>query len=128
MAVFNVDLEDGQPPVSFVLNLRDAERFQRFMAECNAVEAEREKLRAALLQCARMAEALKRDCGMDPESGQAVRNSQYQAISTAAHIALGTIKGPVSKPPGRCELGEALCNCGGDVPAIRYGCANWRCV
>ena len=54
------------------------------------------RLRAALLTCARQAEALKRDCGMDPESAQAIRNAQYQSISTTAHIALGTIKGPVT--------------------------------
>lgn len=51
-------------------------------------------LRAALLECARMAEALKRPCGEDPESAQAVRNAQYQSISTTVHIALGTIMGP----------------------------------
>jgi hypothetical protein len=81
-------------------------------------QAETERLRAALLRCARMAEALKRDCGMDPESPQAVRNLQYQAISTAAHIALGTIQGPA---PKRCEpcraTGAVHCsdpaNCGG---------------
>ena len=56
--------------------------------------AEIHKLRAALLTCARQAEALKRECGMDPESAQALRNAQYQAISTEAHIALGTIRGP----------------------------------
>ena len=54
------------------------------------------RLRAALLTCAQQAEALKRDCGMDPESTQAIRNAQYQSISTTAHIALGTIKGPVT--------------------------------
>jgi hypothetical protein len=54
---------------------------------------DRDRLRAALLNCARQAEALKLDCGMDPESAQAVRNAQYQAISTTAHIALGTIRG-----------------------------------
>ena len=54
------------------------------------------KLRAALLTCARQAEALKRECGMDPESAQAMRNAQYQAISTTAHIALETIRGPAS--------------------------------
>lgn len=53
-----------------------------------------EALRAALLCCARKAEALKRDCGMDPFSPQAIRNGQYQSISTTAHIALGTIQGP----------------------------------
>ena len=88
MAVFNVDLEDGQPPVSFVLNLRDAERFQRFMAECSALTAERDALRA------RVAE----------------------------------LEADLKPQPGRCELGEALCNCGGDVPAIREGCAYWKAV
>ena len=56
-----------------------------------------EKAEAALLDCARKAEALKRDCGMDPESAQAVRNAQNQAISTAAHVALRTIRGPASE-------------------------------
>lgn len=55
---------------------------------------ELERLRAALRDCAQKAEALKMPCGDDPESAQAVRNSQYQAISSAAHLALGTIKGP----------------------------------
>lgn len=55
---------------------------------------EQQVLRHALLTCARMAEALKRPCGSDPEGGQALRNSQYQNISTTAHIALGTITGP----------------------------------
>ena len=65
--------------------------------DCHACAlASRDRLRAALLQCARQAEALKRECGMDPESAQAVRNSQYQAISTTAHIALGTVRGPAS--------------------------------
>lgn len=59
-----------------------------------AAQAQEPDLRAALLQCARQAEALKRECGMDPESPQAIRNAQYQAISTTAHIALGTIRGP----------------------------------
>jgi hypothetical protein len=52
-----------------------------------------EALRAALLECARMAEALKLPCGDDPESAQAIRNGQYASISHVAHIALGTIKG-----------------------------------
>ena len=56
--------------------------------------ASRERLQIALLVCARQAEALKRDCSSDPESALAMRNAQYQAISTTAHIALGTIKGP----------------------------------
>lgn len=69
------------------------EQFQLVsVAEIAALRAQVEALSATLLQCARMAEALKRGCGMDPESGQAVRNSQYQAISTAAHVALGTVQ------------------------------------
>ena len=63
-------------------------------------------LRAALLECARMAEALKRPCGEDPESAQAVRNAQYQAISTTAHIALGTIMGPNADVTGLAPEGE----------------------
>jgi hypothetical protein len=66
----------------------------RALAAEAAAAAERERLHAALLRCARQAEALKRDCSADPESPQAVRNSQYQSISTTAHIALGTIRGP----------------------------------
>lgn len=69
----------------------------------------RETLRHALLTCARMAEALKRPCGSDPEGGQALRNSQYQNISATAHIALGTITGPdpieqaVARERERCK-------------------------
>jgi hypothetical protein len=57
------------------------------------------ELEAALLACARKAEALKMPCGMDPESAQAVRNARYQDISTTAHIALGTIRGPRHHDP-----------------------------
>ena len=34
MTVMNFDLEDGLPKVSFTLKPDDAERFVRFMAEC----------------------------------------------------------------------------------------------
>lgn len=27
---------------------------------------------------------------------------------------------------GHCTLGEDLCNCGGDVPAVRADCSNWK--
>jgi len=67
--------------------------------EANAIlTAEIEARNAALMNCARQAEALKRACGPDPESGQAVRNAKYQAISTTAHIALGTVRGPAAPP------------------------------
>jgi hypothetical protein len=73
--------------------LHDADHLQAALA---AVE-ERDRLRAALLNCARQAEALKGECSDDPGSTQAVRNALYQAISTTAHIALGTIRGPVQQ-------------------------------
>lgn len=76
------------------------EQIDRLRAELAALRAERDALKTTLLVCARQAEALKRDCGMDPESPQAIRNAQYQNISTTAHIALGTIRGP------RVALGE----------------------
>jgi hypothetical protein len=53
-----------------------------------------ERLVAALLDCARQADALKRPCGDNPESEQAQRNGQYASISATAHIALGTVRGP----------------------------------
>ena len=60
----------------------------------NAPLRERVKvLEDALLRVARMAEALKKDCGMDPESPQAVRNGQYMNISYAARAALAARKG-----------------------------------
>ena len=67
--------------------------------ENEALRREIGQLRAALLSCARQAERLKKPCSMDPESAQAVRNAQYQSISTTAHIALGTILGPRATHP-----------------------------
>lgn len=62
-----------------------------------AQSAEIDRLRDALLHCARLAEALKLPCGDDdPESPQAIRNGQYQNISLTAHITLGTIRGPAA--------------------------------
>ena len=55
----------------------------------NAALRERVKvLEDALLRVARMAEALKKDCGMNPESPQAIRNGQYMNISYVARAAL----------------------------------------
>lgn len=69
--------------------------FKRLADErCEMLSAKVEGLERALLQCARQAEALKQDCGSDPESPQAIRNGHYMNISTTAHIALGTIRGP----------------------------------
>ena len=41
-----------------------------------------------ILRIARMAEALKQECGSDPESAQAARNMQYMAISYALRALL----------------------------------------
>ncbi len=57
------------------------------------LEAQRDELLEALLKCARMAEALKRECGMDPESPQALRNGEYMNISYTARAALAKAKG-----------------------------------
>jgi len=46
----------------------------------------------SMLKVARMAEALKRECGMDPESAQAIRNSEYMSISYAAREAITQAK------------------------------------
>lgn len=83
--------------------------------DCHACAlSERDRLRAALLTCARQAEALKRDCGMDPESAQAVRNAQYQSISTTAHIALGAITGPAPEASQVLLTDGALLDMAGD--------------
>lgn len=57
-------------------------------ADNAALRATCDELLAALLDVARRAEALKRPCGMDPESAQAIRNSQYMSLSYAARAAI----------------------------------------
>lgn len=49
---------------------------------------QRDELLEALLNVARMAEALKKPCGMNPESPQAIRNGEYMNISYAARAAI----------------------------------------
>lgn len=49
---------------------------------------ELERKDAALLDIARRAETLKRACGDDPESAQAIRNGQYMQISYIAREAV----------------------------------------
>lgn len=48
MSQFNVDLEDGLPPVTFVLNPVNAGRFVTFMAECDQAKKRAEALETAL--------------------------------------------------------------------------------
>lgn len=59
-----------------------AERIASLEAEHDKLRAEVERLRAGLLETARMVEDLKRPVSMDnPESPQAARNSLYMSIS-----------------------------------------------
>lgn len=48
MPLFNFDLEDGQPKVSFSLAGRDADRFMAFMSDCTNQIASAERMRAHL--------------------------------------------------------------------------------
>jgi hypothetical protein len=61
---------------------REAAAELRRLHEVNA------ELERVLLKVARMAEALKKDCGMDPESKQAIRNGEYMNISYVARDAI----------------------------------------
>lgn len=64
-----------------------AERMEQLL--CSQVDA----LRAALLDTARRVEALKRPCGMDPESAQAIRNGEYMSIALTARAAIASATG-----------------------------------
>lgn len=66
---------------------------EAFALACNpeaitALLGELEAKDAALLKVARMAEALKKDCGMCPETPQAIRNGEYMNISYVARAAI----------------------------------------
>ena len=87
------------------LHAQDGAATRAGVERSRANKRDAERYRVALLACARKAEALKQDCGADPESAQAIRNAQYQAISTTAHIALGTIRGP-EEPDSAALRGE----------------------
>lgn len=52
----------------------------------------------ALLNVARMAENLKKPCGTDPESPQAIRNAQYMNISYAARAAIARAEAALAEP------------------------------
>jgi hypothetical protein len=67
-----------------------------------------EQLMGALLQCARLAEDLKKDCGMDPESPQALRNGLYMNISYVARAAITAARARLEHPtePAPSMAGE----------------------
>ena len=62
-------------------------------AELRRLHEVNAELLGSLLKVARMAEALKKDCGMDPESKQAIRNGEYMNISYAARAAIAKAEG-----------------------------------
>lgn len=57
----------------------------------------------ALLNVARMAENLKKPCGTDPESPQAIRNAQYMNISYAARAAITRAEAALAEPQPDAE-------------------------
>ena len=57
-------------------------------ANLELAQARVAELEGALLDVARRAESLKRECRMDPESPQAIRNAQYMGIAYAARAAM----------------------------------------
>jgi hypothetical protein len=58
----------------------------------------------SMLKVACMAEALKRECGMDPESAQAIRNSEYMNISYAARDAITQAKQALAEVQGEAVI------------------------
>ena len=62
-------------------------------AELRRLHEVNQELLISLLKVARMAEALKKDCGMDPEAPQAYRNGEYMNISYAARAAITKAEG-----------------------------------
>ena len=82
-----IESRNGQPDY-------DAEQMHAHAAAVTREKDARIKvLEGALLKVARMAEALKREYSMDPDSPQAIRNAQYMNISYAARAALGDKNG-----------------------------------
>jgi len=73
-----------------VLGLLDMAMDERdhFLKQRDELAAENKVLREALLTIARKAEALKKECGDDPESPQAIRNGRYMHLSYLAHAAI----------------------------------------
>ena len=63
-------------------------RYDALHAELASAEADAQRKDEALLNIARKAEMLKRECGDDPESPQAIRNGRYMHLSYLARAAI----------------------------------------
>lgn len=73
----------------------DAQEATAWKLTVENLERENAALREALLRGVREVEALKRECGTDPESWQAIRNGVYMDISYRMRAALaGTAPAP----------------------------------
>lgn len=87
-----VSLTEGQEKTDFVARNRKIECALRdilkMLTAPRAIDAEVLRLRDALLGGARRCEALKRECGMDPESPIAAQNSRYMGVSHYLRAAL----------------------------------------
>lgn len=81
-------MKDGQ--IKEVMRLADESRsaLEAYLRTIDEPESVNADLLEALLNVARMAEALKQPCGTDPESRQAIRNGKYMSISYAARVAI----------------------------------------
>lgn len=75
----------------------------------------------AMLIVARMAEDLKKPCGMDPESPQAIRNAQYMNISYAARAAI--TRAEAAPQPGRPTMAVWF----GEMPESNWK-MNWTAI
>lgn len=81
------------------------------------------RLVEALLKVARMAEDLKRPCGMDPESSQAIRNGLYMNISYVARAAIAAAEAQQTEPIDGRVIDRAwarFCGAFGDGPDAPY--------
>jgi hypothetical protein len=78
-------MQAERPDIDFELMERELATLRKYAAIARACEAGTHAIVPVedLLTVARQAEDLKRECGMDPESPQAVRNGQYMCISYA---------------------------------------------
>ena len=63
-------------------------RYDALHAELEAAKKDAQRKDEALLNIARKAEMLKRECGDDPESPQAIRNGRYMHLSYLARAAI----------------------------------------
>lgn len=62
------------------------------LAAITKLVSDRDVLLEALQNVAREAEALKRECGIDPESPQAIRNGMYMHLSYVAREAIQKVE------------------------------------